>query len=107
MRASTRRWVLFSTACGALLVAGLFVVPPGPGSPPHRPSAGGPEIQGWTRGQGWGWVWGKDDEVGSLNAMTDQSRAAALSLAKKGEVFDLGLSYSRNSFKWYGHSPGE
>ncbi len=43
----------------------------------------------------------------ALNAMTDASRAAALALAKKGETFDLGLSYSRRSFKWPGHSPGE
>ena len=66
-----------------------------------------PPIQGWKQGKGWGWIWGKDDEVGSLNAMTDASRAAALALAKKGEVYDLGLTYSRNSFKWPGHSPGE
>ena len=63
--------------------------------------------RGWTKGKGWGWVWGKDDEVGALNALTNQSRAAALSLAKTGEVFDLGLTYSRRSFKWPGHSPGE
>ncbi len=62
---------------------------------------------GWQKGKGWGWVWGPNDEVGSLNAMTDASRAAALSLVKKGEVFDLGLTYSRQSYKWPGHSPGE
>jgi len=66
-------------------------------------------IKGWTKGKGkgWGWIWGKADEVGSLNAMTDRSRADALALAKKGEVFDLGLTYSRRSFKWPGHNPGE
>ncbi len=66
-----------------------------------------PEIKGWRKGIGWGWIWGKDDEVGSLNAMTDQSRAAALSLAKHGQNFDLGLTYSRRSYKFAGHSPGE
>ena len=66
-----------------------------------------PAIKGWQQGKGWGWVWGKDDEVGSLNALTDASRAAALSLAKRGEVFDLGQTYSRRSYKWPGHSPGE
>jgi kynurenine formamidase len=66
-----------------------------------------PEIQGWRKGRGWGWVWGPDDEVGSLNAMTDASRAAALRLATRGEVFDLGNTYSRRSYKWPGHSPGE
>ncbi len=26
---------------------------------------------------------------------------------KRGEVFDLGMTYSRRSYKWPGHSPGE
>jgi kynurenine formamidase len=64
-------------------------------------------IRGWEKGKGWGWIWGKEDEVGSLNALTNQSRAAALAAATRGEVFDLGLTYSRRSFKWPGHSPGE
>jgi kynurenine formamidase len=64
-------------------------------------------MRGWEKGKGWGWIWGKDDEVGSLNAVTNQSRAAALALASRGEVFDLGLTYSRRSFKYSGHSPGE
>jgi kynurenine formamidase len=64
-------------------------------------------IRGWQKGTGWGWIWGKDDEIGSLNALSNQSRAAALALATRGEVFDLGLTYSRRSFKWPGHSPGE
>jgi kynurenine formamidase len=64
-------------------------------------------IRGWKKGQGWGWIWGKDDEVGSLNAMTNQSRAAAMALATRGEVHDLGLTYSRRSYKYAGHSPGE
>ena len=32
---------------------------------------GTPTIKGWQRGVGWAWIWGRDDEVGSLNAMTD------------------------------------
>ena len=47
---------------------------------------GGAEVQGWKKGRGWGWVWGKEDQVGSLNAMTDSSRLAALALIKKGKV---------------------
>ncbi|CAN5715873.1 cyclase family protein [soil metagenome] len=73
--------------------------------PKQQPSV--QEVQGWTQGKGWGWVWGPDDEVGSLNAMTDASRAAAMALAHRGEVFDLGLNFSRQSFKWPGHNPTE
>ena len=66
-----------------------------------------PGIKGWQKGKGWGWIWGKDDEVGALNGLTAESRAEALKLATRGEVFDLGMTYSRRSFKWPGHSPGE
>src|SRR5262245_36172896 len=66
-----------------------------------------PTIKGWKKGVGWGWIWGKDDEVGSLNAMDAKSIKAALQLAKEGKVYDLGITYSRNSYKWPGHSPGE
>ena len=30
-----------------------------------------PAIKGWQKGKGWGWIWGKDDEVGALNGLTD------------------------------------
>jgi kynurenine formamidase len=61
----------------------------------------------WVKGKGWGWVWGPADEVGSLNEMSDASRLAALRLVERGKVYDLGLPYDRNSFKWVGHSAGE
>lgn len=66
-----------------------------------------PALQKWQQGKGWGWVWGKDDEVGALNEMTDASRLAALRLVERGKVYDLGVLYDRTSFKWPGHSPGE
>jgi kynurenine formamidase len=88
----------------ALLIAGVIVGRVSSSAPEAEKTA---EVKGWTKGKGWGWVWGKDDQVGSLNAMTDASRATALRLAKRGEVFDLGLTYSRSSYKWPGHSPGE
>jgi kynurenine formamidase len=66
-----------------------------------------PAIKGWIKGKGWGWNWGKDDEVGSLNAMTPDTIKAALQLVRSGKVYDLGVAYDRNSFKWPGHSPGE
>jgi len=66
-----------------------------------------PAAKGWKQGTGWGWIWGKDDEVGSLNAMTPDSVLVAMRLAQRGQVYDLGVTYSRNSYKWPGHSPGE
>jgi kynurenine formamidase len=65
-----------------------------------------PEVKGWTKGKGWG-PWGKDDEVGSLNAMTPATIKKAIGLIKEGKVYDLGVPYDRESFKWPGHSPGE
>ena len=53
--------------------------------------------RGWEKGKGWGWIWGKEDEVGSLNAMNDGSRLAAIKLAKQGKVYDLGITYDRTS----------
>src|SRR5437773_8042404 len=70
-------------------------------------AAESPPVQKWQKGQGWGWVWGKNDEVGALNEMTDASRLAALHQAHQGKVYDLGVTYDRTSFKWPGHSPGE
>lgn len=61
----------------------------------------------WTKGKGWGWVWGPTDEVGNLNELTDQSRLAAMKLVTQGKAYDLGLPYDRYSYKWPGHSPGE
>src|SRR5262245_58337889 len=64
-------------------------------------------LQKWQLGKGWGWVWGKSDELGALNEMTDASRLAALRVVKQGKTVDLGVTYDRNSYKWPGHSPGE
>lgn len=64
-------------------------------------------IKGWTSGKGWGWIWGDDDEVGSLNAMTPHSVLAAVQLVREGKIYDLGVTYDRHSYKWPGHSPGE
>ncbi len=61
----------------------------------------------WEKGTGWGWVWGQDDEIGSLNEMTPQSVLKAMRLVKRGVVRDLGVVYDRTSYKWPGHSPGE
>jgi kynurenine formamidase len=94
--------VLLSVAVAS--VAGVFGKTERPASAREPHPAASP---GWQKGKGWGWIWGKDDEVGSLNAMTDATRAAAMATATKGQTFDLGLTYSRRSFKWPGHNPGE
>lgn len=91
-------------ALGGTLIAFMTLCVPPVYAQDNQPST---PIKGWVKGKGWGWIWGKDDEVGSLNAMTDKSRLAALSLAKTGQVFDLGQLYSRNSYKYSGHNPGE
>jgi kynurenine formamidase len=88
--------------CG-VVAAGAFFGPRSPTSAAEQNST----IQGWRKGEGWGWKWGKDDQIGNLNALNETSRAEALRLAKRGQVFDLGMTYSRRSYKWPGHSPGE
>ncbi|HEX9794172.1 MAG TPA: cyclase family protein [Planctomycetota bacterium] len=70
-----------------------------------RPSATAPPA--WRRGQGWGWIWGADDQTGALNSMTAASRLAALALVTEGRVYDLGVTWSRESFQWPGHNKGE
>jgi kynurenine formamidase len=105
---------------GGILGGGLVVAMSGRGTAEAAAGRGGEQsgsqagatataepIRGWKKGQGWGWIWGKDDELGSLNALTNRSRAAATALATRGEVYDLGLTYSRRSYKYSGHSPGE
>ncbi len=67
----------------------------------------GLNITGWNKGRGWGWIWGPEDEVGALNAMTDSTRLHALRLVKRGKVYDLGVTYARDSYRWPGHNPGE
>jgi kynurenine formamidase len=61
------------------------------------------EVAGWRQGSGWGWIWGPDDEIGALNAMTPASRLAALATIGEGQVFDLGVPLDRGSFLWPGH----
>jgi hypothetical protein len=63
--------------------------------------------RGWQKGKGWGWIWGANDEVGALNAMTPESIKRALGLARRGKVYDLGIVYDRSSYKFAGHAPGE
>jgi kynurenine formamidase len=69
-------------------------------------SAQAPE--GWRKGQGYGWVYGKQDEVGAQNAVTDAASVMkALRAVRTGKVYDLGVPLDRRSYKWPGHSPTE
>ena len=61
----------------------------------------------WQRGKGWGWIWGKRDEIGALNHITPESVLAALHAVRLGRIYDLGVRISRSSFRWPGHSPIE
>lgn len=64
------------------------------------------ETRRWQRGRGWGWVWGKRDQVGALNELSPKLVRKALRLAN-GKVYDLGMEYDRRTFKFVGHSEGE
>lgn len=101
---NARGWLGGLVLGGIGLMAGLVL---SPGSRAGQESAAATASPGWKEGVGWGWIWGADDQVGSLNAMTNESRRDALALAKEGRVFDLGVGYGRNSYKWPGHSPCE
>jgi kynurenine formamidase len=61
----------------------------------------------WKKGEGWGWVWGDDDQLGNLNELSSELTLKALSLVEEGKVYDLGLMYDRLSYRFEGHNPGE
>ena len=103
---------LLRTAVGAAALTAAFLLGrmfPAQPAAADGPAAGAapPAPKGWAKGKGWGWVWGKDDEVGALNALTPASIRAALGLVKEGQVYDLGVPYDRNSFRWPGHNAAE
>lgn len=45
--------------------------------------------------------WGPDDELGALNRMTAESRAAILARIKGGEVYDLAVDYFIGMPSWH------
>jgi len=71
------------------------------------PSSTYAQQRGWVKGKGYGWVWGPNDEIGALNALTPQKVMTALKIPTQGKVYDLGVAYDRASFQWPGHSPAE
>lgn len=94
------RWA--PALCG-ILVLGAALALQSSSPAPQAPQA----HRGWVKGRGWGWTWGKEDQVGALNALDDDLRLAALREVSSGKVYDLGVPYDRRSYKWPGHNPGE
>src|SRR5262245_61423088 len=103
-------WLRGGLACAALAAAFVLGRYSGPATPgeetaradesklageKEKPVEAAPGMKKWQKGKGWGWVWGKDDEVGALNEMTPASVKAALALVKEGKVYDLGVPYDR------------
>jgi len=52
----------------------------------------------WQKGKGWGWIWGPEDEIGALNAITPVTVMAALQLAKNGRTADLASWWTGDPF---------
>jgi kynurenine formamidase len=62
--------------------------------------------KGWTKGKGYGWVYGPNDEVGALHAVASPDAVLrTLRGVRTGRVFDLGVRVDHTSYKWPGHSP--
>jgi hypothetical protein len=77
-------------AWAAIVCCGLVVTAqqaPAPTKP--RPEVTRAQTERWmTELSNWG-RWGKDDQIGTLNLITQQKRQQALALAKRGEVVSL------------------
>lgn len=66
------------------------------------------ELKGWTRGKGFGWVYGKNDELGSLNAIAHPAWVMkTMQEIRTGKVHDLGVPVDKRSYKWPGHASTE
>ena len=49
------------------------------------------------------WKWGENDEIGAINALTQESVLNALSLIKEGKIYDLETERFRGMPIWDGH----
>ena len=61
--------------------------------------------RGWEPHRGWGWIWGGQDEVGALNALTESTTLAAMQRITQGRTYDLGVLLDRTSFLAPAHVP--
>lgn len=64
-------------------------------------------VHRWTKGSGWGWIWGGEDEVGALNAIDSTSVLSALHAVRTGRVYDLGVVVDRHTSVVDVHAPTE
>jgi len=103
----TRRGFLAKAAALGLSTAAALRLLGAAGSGTAEAQTPAVQPKRWQKGKGWGWVWGSGDQLGNLNELSLELTKKALSLAKTGRVYDLGLTYDRRSYKWPGHSPGE
>ena len=65
-------------------------------APAARPVPAGMPADGVGRSP-----WGPDDEIGTLNMMTDDSRGAILSRVAGGKVYDLSVEFFNGMPSWY------
>lgn len=64
-------------------------------APPARPAPRAPAERVGTS------PWGPDDQIGTLNMMTDASRAAILARVAGGKVYDLSVEFFNGMPSWY------
>ncbi len=55
----------------------------------------------WVRENAW--KWGKDDQRGAMNMLTDESVLRAFSMIKKGRIYDLETERFKGMPVWPGH----
>ncbi len=76
---------------------------PSPGDlPPYRDL---PVRSGAPQGSSWG-VWGDDDQLGTLNLLTDERTRQATQLVRRGSVFPLNLPLKLGPGLGYRNPPG-
>lgn len=83
---------------GATLLAACSASSAQTSEPVARPEVT-PAVARQTAGVGRS-PWGPDDEIGRLNLMTDESRAAVLSRIAGGRVYDLAVEYFIGMPSW-------
>ncbi|KAH8664845.1 hypothetical protein BGZ61DRAFT_498997 [Ilyonectria robusta] len=82
-------------------IAAKMIFDPNSNSLPKRSEL--PDVPGTPKGSAW--FWGKNDELGRLNLLTPQRRAAASKLIRTGEVVSLNWSAELPDPPMFGREP--